>query len=88
MAISALKLVPGLLTGTPLLLNHSGLLWVDDSGSSHHDRPIFTWHRLMKGSKIKQRLNKNWQSVFSAVLPRYLGVNYCRKRYAQVIKCQ
>lgn len=60
-AILALKLVPGLLTGTPLLLSHSGLLWVDDSGSSHHDRPIFTWHRLMKGSEIKQRLNKNWQ---------------------------
>lgn len=50
-AILVLKLVPGLLTGTPLLLSHSGLLWVDDCGSSHHDGPIFTWHRLMESPR-------------------------------------
>ena len=46
--------LPRLLQGTSILLDNSGLLWVDDSGGSHDDSSTFTWCRLYKKNKTKQ----------------------------------
>lgn len=48
------KMAPVLFKWMSVLLDYSGLLWVDDSGGGHNDSPTFTWCRLMKVSKLKQ----------------------------------
>ena len=47
--------LPGLLEGSSILLDNSGLLWVDDGGGIHDDSSTFTWCQLRKENTRKQK---------------------------------